>query len=216
MDYASLHWRTFPELLEENNISWKFYQNEISIDVGFKDEQDPWLSNFQDNALEFFSQYNVRLHGKHLVQLLHIMDTYPKEIALERRQLENLQTSDSSYSTLKKSIEEKQQSLDNAIKEIKNITRKNTTVFLRQKRSLHHKAFVTNVNDPDYHKLETLTYQDNGTTRELTGSKRRSSSPVPRRCKYRETCRQFHGSPRRRIYPIILLLPGMEPGMYRR
>ena len=77
MDYATLHWKTFPEVLEENNISWKFYQNELSIDVGFKDEQDPWLSNFQDNPLEFFSQYNIRLHDKHLAQVRNLADTLP-------------------------------------------------------------------------------------------------------------------------------------------
>jgi phospholipase C len=167
MDYASVHWRTFPELLEENNISWKFYQNEISIDVGFKDEQDAWLSNFGDNALEFFSQYNIRLHGKHQVQLLHIMDTYPKEIALDRRLLGNLQPSDSSYDTLKKTIDEKQQSLDNAIKEIKEYNQEKYNSLSPKEKNLHHKAFVTNVNDPDYHKLESLTYEDNGVLRKM-------------------------------------------------
>ncbi len=54
MDYETLHWKTFPEVLEENNISWKFYQNELSIDVGFKDEQDPWLSNFRIIRWNFF------------------------------------------------------------------------------------------------------------------------------------------------------------------
>jgi phospholipase C len=98
---------------------------------------------------------------------LHIMDTYPKEIALERRQLENMQTSDASYSTLKKSIEEKQQSLDNAIKEIKEYNQEKYNSLSPADKNLHHKAFVTNVNDPDYHKLETLTYEDNGTAREL-------------------------------------------------
>ncbi len=78
MDYETLHWKTFPEVLEENNISWKFYQNELSIDVGFKDEQDPWLSNFQDNPLEFFPQYNIRLHDKHLAQVRNLAETLPR------------------------------------------------------------------------------------------------------------------------------------------
>lgn len=69
MDFGTLHWTTFPERLEAAGISWKCYQNEISIDTGFKGEEDPWLSNFQDNPLEFFSQYNIQLHPGHLAFL---------------------------------------------------------------------------------------------------------------------------------------------------
>src|SRR3984885_14644284 len=66
MDYGTLKWATFPERLEDNNISWKCYQNEVAIDTGFEGEEDPWLSNFQDNPLEFFAQYNIHLNGLHI------------------------------------------------------------------------------------------------------------------------------------------------------
>src|SRR3984885_4572137 len=66
MDYGTLDWTTFPERLEANNISWKCYQNEISIDTGLRGQEDPWLSNFQDNPLEFFAQYNIQLYPRHL------------------------------------------------------------------------------------------------------------------------------------------------------
>ena len=49
-----VEWRTFPELLEENNISWKVYQNEVSIDNGMTEEEDQWLGNFGDNVLRIF------------------------------------------------------------------------------------------------------------------------------------------------------------------
>ena len=59
-DYNSpVNWKTFPERLEENNISWKVYQNEIGAGSGLKDEYDAWLGNFGDNPLEYFTQYNV-------------------------------------------------------------------------------------------------------------------------------------------------------------
>lgn len=59
-DYDSpVTWKTFPERLEENNISWKVYQNEIGAGSGLKDEHDQWLGNFGDNPLEYFPQYNV-------------------------------------------------------------------------------------------------------------------------------------------------------------
>ncbi len=64
MDYGTLKWTTFPERLEALGIPWKCYQNEMSIDTGLRGEEDPWLSNFQDNPLEFFAQYNIQAHQR--------------------------------------------------------------------------------------------------------------------------------------------------------
>jgi phospholipase C len=58
-------WKTFPERLEEHDISWKIYQNELSVPSGLKDETDAWLSNFTDNPLEWFKQYDVFSHEVH-------------------------------------------------------------------------------------------------------------------------------------------------------
>ncbi|RYG40458.1 MAG: phospholipase C, phosphocholine-specific, partial [Chitinophagaceae bacterium] len=55
----NVEWKTFPERLEENDISWKVYQNEIGVNSGLKDEYDSWLGNFGDNPLEYFAQYKV-------------------------------------------------------------------------------------------------------------------------------------------------------------
>ena len=167
MDYETLHWKTFPEILDDNDISWKFYQNEVSIDVGFKDEEDPWLSNFQDNPLEFFSQYNVRLHGKHLIQVRNLMNSLPAEIDSLQKKLDNLPPSDPSKITVQKELDRKKKSLEGAIKEIKDYSQEKFDSLSLKDKGLHQKAFVTNVNDPDYHSLEEITYEDNGTTRNL-------------------------------------------------
>jgi phospholipase C len=167
MDYETLHWKTFPEILEENDISWKFYQNEVSIDVGFKDEQDPWLSNFQDNPLEFFSQYNVKLHGKHLIQIRNLIDTLPAEIAGLESQLANMQAADPAYKATQDNIAEKKKSLQSATKEIEQYNRQNFDQLSARDKELHRKAFVTNANDPDYHSLEEIVYEDAGTKRQL-------------------------------------------------
>ncbi|MFN7874796.1 MAG: phosphocholine-specific phospholipase C [Pirellula sp.] len=58
-------WKTFPERLEEHGISWRIYQNELSVPTGLKDEMDSWLTNFTDNPLEWFKQYNVFAHEAH-------------------------------------------------------------------------------------------------------------------------------------------------------
>jgi phospholipase C len=167
MDYETLRWKTFPEILEDNEISWKFYQNELSIDVGFKDEEDPWLSNFQDNPLEFFAQYNVRLHGKHLIQVRNLIDSLPDEINSLQIKLDNLQPADPSKTKMQKELDEKKKALNDAIKESKEYTQEKFDALSSIDKNLHGKAFITNINDPDYHSLEEITYEDSGTMRNL-------------------------------------------------
>jgi phospholipase C len=167
MDYETLHWKTVPEILEDNGISWKCYQNEVSIDVGFKDEEDPWLSNFQDNPLEFFSQYNIRLHGKHMDQVGKLIDSLPREISELQKQLENLRPGDPLYITSEKQLKEKKSLLDQASKDIENYNARNFERLPAGSKSIHQKAFVTNVNDPDYHSLEEISYQQDGIHRQF-------------------------------------------------
>jgi phospholipase C len=160
MDYETLHWKTFPEILEDNDISWKFYQNEVSIDVGFKDDQDPWLSNFQDNPLEFFSQYNIKLHGRHLIQVRNLINILPGEIAGLQNQLNNLLPTDPKHTAIEKEIKEKNKALATANYEIENYSQNKFDNLSPLEKKLHQKAFITNVNDPDYHTLEEIEYLD--------------------------------------------------------
>src|SRR5215475_9288120 len=39
-------WRTFPERLEDAAVTWRIYQNEISLGSGLDDDQDVWLGSF--------------------------------------------------------------------------------------------------------------------------------------------------------------------------
>src|SRR5262245_49012568 len=44
-DYDTMvSWKTFPERLEENGVSWKVYQNELSVGFGFTEEEEAWLA----------------------------------------------------------------------------------------------------------------------------------------------------------------------------
>ncbi|MFN7844620.1 MAG: phosphocholine-specific phospholipase C [Pirellula sp.] len=72
-------WKTFPERLEEHGISWKIYQNELSVPSGLKDETDAWLSNFTDNPLEWFKQYEVFSHEAHRRFTNHIDDVAKRD-----------------------------------------------------------------------------------------------------------------------------------------
>ncbi len=53
-------WPTFPELLEDNGIDWRVYQNEIWT-AKLPSETDDWLGNYGDNALEYVKRHQVKL-----------------------------------------------------------------------------------------------------------------------------------------------------------
>ncbi|PST84162.1 phospholipase C, phosphocholine-specific [Pedobacter yulinensis] len=53
-------WQTFPELLEDNGISWKIYQNELWTSR-LPEGKDEWLGNYGDNAVEYIRRHRVKL-----------------------------------------------------------------------------------------------------------------------------------------------------------
>ncbi|MBL1219210.1 phospholipase C, phosphocholine-specific [Chryseobacterium sp. L7] len=131
------HWKSFPELLEEQNVSWKIYQNEISLPKGMSGEQEAWLSNFTDNPIEWFSKFNVKFSkGYH--------QNIPKIIAYLKEELGKKPDQKKKFETLIAELEEDQVKY----------APENYAKLSQQEKNLHEKAFTTNVNDPDYWNLE--------------------------------------------------------------
>ncbi len=159
INYRDLLRTTFPERLEEAGISWKVYQNELSIDVGFDGEHDDWLSNFTDNNLEFYKNYNVRLHKAHLEYL-------KKAEAKLTAEIKELQGTPASAEK-DKQLKQKSERLQQVTAERKEWSQERFDKLSDREKAIHNNAFVTNVNDPHYHELETLTYNDNGIEREV-------------------------------------------------
>lgn len=60
-DNVFVDWQTFPEILEDNGISWKVYQNEIWTANLPEGEVDDWLGNYGDNPLEYVKRHRVKL-----------------------------------------------------------------------------------------------------------------------------------------------------------
>ncbi|ACU03397.1 phosphocholine-specific phospholipase C [Pedobacter heparinus] len=141
-----LSWSTFPERLSKHNVNWKIYQNELSVDVGLEGEANGWLSNFTDNDMEFFKQYHVKRHPEHLVYLRKA------KVQLEE-QFKN------------KPDPKLKEKLDFVTGEINFLEINTLDTLTPEQRDLHKRAFVTNRNDPDFHQLETITYNDKGTER---------------------------------------------------
>jgi phospholipase C len=163
IDHKDLHWTTFPERLEELGIFWKTYQNELSIPVGFQGEEEDWLANFTDNDLEFFKQFNVRLHGKHLDFMAQYALKLEEEVKLLKVKLKENAADSAVASDLKK--KEEQLIKVKADQQIWN--KEKFDQLSEREKSIHQKAFVTNSNDPDYHQVVDMSYDDHGVQRTM-------------------------------------------------
>jgi phospholipase C len=166
-DYGTeASWKTFPERLEENNITWKIYQNEVSIGVGFQGEEDAWLSNFGDNPIEYFTQYHVRFLPAHMQYLPKKIESLRSEISKGEMKAKALPAGEE-LTQLKRKLDYGKRELEASLAHLQQFTPENYAKLSQGEKNLHEKAFVNNINDPDYQKLMSLTYNDNGTEREM-------------------------------------------------
>lgn len=169
--YGEAHWKTFPERLEENNISWKIYQNDLSAGGGFKGEERAWLGNFGCNSMEFLSQYNVRFSSRYVQSLQDLLDTLPGEIIHLEKEIKSIASTDKSYKKLNTEIQKKKEVLVDTKEQFEKWTKENFEKLSAHQKNIYRRAFTTNIDDPDYHKLETLKYEEDGVERTLLAPK---------------------------------------------
>lgn len=169
VDYDDLaSWTTFPERLEDNNISWKIYQNELSLPMGFTNEEEDWLSNFTDNPIEWFSQYNVRFSTGFQKFLTTQAQILPNEVATLEQKLKSLPATGTEAEAVKKELKKKQETWDLIKQEQGKWSSIHFNKLSQREKNLHQKAFTTNINDPHYHELTSLRYKDGDTEREVS------------------------------------------------
>lgn len=168
VDYdKAVRWKTFPERLEENNISWKIYQNELSVGVGIAGEEEAWLANFTDNPIEWFAQYNVKFLPAYIAFLPKKIALISSEIKVLEDTLKGSTQTDEASDRLKKKLLESQTLLATTLEEQKKYTKDNYKKLSAYEKSLHEKAFTTNRQDPFYHQLTALKYHDGATEQEV-------------------------------------------------
>jgi phospholipase C len=160
-------WRTFPERLEENNVSWKIYQNDISVDSLMTGEEDYWLNNFTDNPIEFFKQYNVKLSERYINFLEKKSVSLPVEIHALEKKASSISASDKGFKETQDQLKQLKEQLEKINKEKTIYTREKYSRLSPFEKNLHEKAFTSNIKDPHYHDLIALKYKDGDTDREI-------------------------------------------------
>ncbi|SEN15624.1 phospholipase C [bacterium A37T11] len=159
-------WKTFPERLEENGISWKVYQNELSIQTELEGENEYWLANFTDNNLEWFTQYQVRFSHGHIQFLQKRTAELPQEIAALEASLKTTRINQAQ--PIKNKLAQKKAQLAKYTEELASYNPSTFEKLPPMQQQLHKKAFTDNRNDPDYHQKTTLSYKEGAEERTMS------------------------------------------------
>lgn len=151
------HWKTFPEKLETAGISWKVYQNEVSMQSGLQDEG--LLGNYTDNNLEWFAQYHIEFKESHLAFLKKRVAELPAEIAA----IENLLQQGQAESVQKEQnkLKQKKEQLASYEKKLHTFTPEAFDKLSPLEQALFRRAFQTNEADPAYR--EAVHVDEDGT-----------------------------------------------------
>ncbi len=150
-------WKTFPEKLEAAAVSWKVYQNEVSIQSGLQD--DGLLGNYTDNNLEWFSQYHIEFKESHLAFLKKRVAELPAEIADIEKLLQDGQAT--SVQKEQNKLKQKKEQLLSFEKKLESLTPEAFNKLSPSEQALFRRAFQTNENDPNYR--EAITVNEQGT-----------------------------------------------------
>jgi phospholipase C len=165
IDDGGMTWKTFPERLQEAGISWKSYQNELTRS-GLSGEEEAWLSNYGDNVLEYFSAYNVEAYpGFVLAQQRSI-----SELSVQAAKLEaelSAQTDVKAAEKLRKNLNGIRSRIDAVKASLASGGDVRYQQLSAREKALHHAAFVTNTEDPDYHALHPLPFEDQGNSQTM-------------------------------------------------
>lgn len=159
-------WTTFPERLEEANVSWKVYQNEISLDSGLVGEEDAWLSNFTDNPLEWFTQYGVRFSKTRRKHVERLCQELPGHISALKTKMAAKQDAET-RAQLNKDLDDLTARLKDAEAESKAYNDATWQGLSPEHQALHSKGLATNEGDPDYRSLVEHSYHDGETERKI-------------------------------------------------
>ena len=165
--YGEAHWKTFPERLEDNNISWKVYQNDLDNGGGFTGQERAWLANFGCNPLEFLSQYNVRFSSRYRQSLQTRAESLPGDILALEAKLKAMPENAVGKEKLEIEIQKKKDVLADTKEQIGKWTDENFETLSAHQKNIYRRAFTTNEGDADYNHLTLLKYEENGVEREL-------------------------------------------------
>ncbi len=158
-------WKTFPERMQEAGVSWKFYQNEIGPVMQFYPGLGSWLGNFGCNPLERYAQYHVKSSEEYIRLVKQEVEKLKNELEDLKKKLAAAPGDE--RAKLSKTYDNQEALLQKYEGDLARYSEENLKKIPAIQRDLHKRAFVSNREDPDYLKLSTITYEENGEKRKV-------------------------------------------------
>jgi phospholipase C len=158
---GQMSWTTFPERLQQVGISWKIYQNQLSSVAPMTKEENAWLSNFEDNPLEYFAAYSLEANARSVAFLQQQLATAQENIPKIEHALAAA-GNDPAAAKLRIDLATARRYIDTLNKMLAASAEEHYRRLTPQQRELHDLAFSTNRGDPDSMALEPLAFEDDG------------------------------------------------------
>jgi phospholipase C len=156
---GGMTWKTYPERLQEAEISWKFYQNELTNSGGLNNEEQAWLSNFGCNLLEYFAAYNIEAYPGARWAIQEQIASLTQQIAKIEHSLEGAKDAHAK-AQLQTRLDNDRNRIEKLNATLTNCGESRFKELTDQQKALHTAAFVTNIGDPHYRSLDELTFED--------------------------------------------------------
>jgi phospholipase C len=160
IDGGGLSWKTFPERLQEAGISWKSYQNELTRS-GLAGDKDAWLGNYSDNVLECFSAYNVEAYPGYSLAAEHLIAELSARAAKLETEISG-QSDAAAAAKLRTKLGDTRSQIQTIQASLVKSGEERYQQLSEPAKALHQAAFVTNAEDPDYHTLHSLSFEERG------------------------------------------------------
>jgi phospholipase C len=160
IDNGGMTWKTFPERLQDANVSWKHYQNELTRSA-LSGEHESWLSNYGDNILECFSAYNVEAYPGYIPACQRWIEEFSGNAAKLESQIA-VKKDPAVVAKLHGRLKEIHGQIDALKLSVAQAGEDRYKELSEQQRALHDAAFVTNTADAGYHSLAPLSFDNEG------------------------------------------------------
>ena len=158
-------WPTFPERLEDHGISWKIYQNELTLESGLTTEEDAWLANFGDNPIEWFTQYRVRFAASYRRFIDKRIDDLPGEIDAARKAAGRRPSGPGCE--VEKATGRPHRQAETLRSRPSDIHGSDFEKLSGAREATARAGLLLNTGDPDYRSLTEISYRDGGQERKV-------------------------------------------------
>ncbi|RYE03136.1 MAG: phospholipase C, phosphocholine-specific [Sphingomonadales bacterium] len=168
---GALNWTCFPERLERAGISWRMYQNDTWMESPIRTEPDfEWIGNSGDNTVERFRISKPKMTVEFRGYASGLLEGYKKSLRARKAALESGEAVPEKNGPHAGSAAKWIAAYEAQLKHLESkehYGQADPETLSEAEKSFRSKVFTSNRNDPDFGKMETVTYIEDGVEKTL-------------------------------------------------